>query len=177
MAVTTSRKLAQVLGRKHSSVLDTIKANMHMRAFKYGHFTTRPYADGATSHGYEFLITRKGLGALAAVMRYNARERIADAYAGAWDTPEGQGRLALPAPVAETHAGNGEKLREAEATSRMYTELYEREKRLRIEYQKDYGRLSDLYNDLLWRMAAEDGGDTESRLASHRAFRERITRR
>lgn len=167
-----------MLGRKHFSVLDTIKSNRHRRAFKYGNFTTRPYRDGA-AHGYEFLITRKGLDALAGVMRHNARERIVEAYAGAWDTPEGQGRLALPAPapVAETHAGNGEKLREAEATSRMYAELYEGEKRLRIEYQKDYGCLSDLYNDLLWRMAAEDGGDTESRLAAHRAFRERITRR
>lgn len=94
-AVTTSRKLAAVLGRKHDSVLETIKNNLHRRDFKYGNFVSRPYSGRGTSRGYEFLITRKGLGALAAVMRHDAKKRIAEAYAGAW----GAGSRKLPSPA------------------------------------------------------------------------------
>ena len=83
-ALTTSRKLAKLLGRKHGSILATINANRHQHWFKYGHFAARPYSTGH-SHGYEFLITRKGLDALSGVMRYGARGKIADAYADAWN--------------------------------------------------------------------------------------------
>lgn len=104
-AVTTSRKLAQALGRKHDSILETIKSNRHQRAFKHGNFTTRAYSSG-TSHGYEFLITRKGLATLASVMRYNAKERIAEAYAGAWDaSPTKKALPAAETPALPTLAG------------------------------------------------------------------------
>ncbi len=200
--------LARVLGRDHYSVLDTIKSNISNPAFKRGNLSRRDYSESGHSRRYEFLLTPRALDGLARIMRHNARERIAEAYAGAWTAPSGQGRLSLPSPVegpepqpaaeavaeavaqpeSAAEAGDadllreycgelGERLREARASLCRYTELYEGEKRLRIEYQKDYGRLSDLYNDLLWRMAADDGGDTASRLAAHRALRERLTRR
>ena len=97
-AVTTSRKLAELLGRKHDSVIDTIKSNLHQRAFKYGNFTKRPYSDGP-AHGYEFLITRTGLDALASIMRYSARDCIAEAYATAWNVTPKQIPATAPAVV------------------------------------------------------------------------------
>lgn len=97
-AVTTSRKLAELLGRKHDSVIDTIKSNLHQRAFKYGNFTKRPYSDGP-AHGYEFLITRSGLEALASIMRYSARDCIAEAYATAWNVTPKQIPATAPAVV------------------------------------------------------------------------------
>lgn len=114
-AVTTSRKLAAVLGRKHESVLETIKNNLHQRAFKHGNFTTRDYSSGPSGHGYEFLITRKGLETLAGVMRYNAEKRIAEAYAGAWGagsrrlpSPADDAPKALPVPAAAVTAPDGD---------------------------------------------------------------------
>lgn len=98
--VTTSRKLAQLLGREHSNILDTIKRNMHLRDFKYGNFTTRPYSSG-TSHGYEYLITRRGLKVLAMKMRYGAKDIIAEAYAGAWGLKSKALPLAEAVPAVE----------------------------------------------------------------------------
>ncbi len=98
--MTTSRILARVLGRKHDSVLDTIKNNLGRRSFKYGNFTMRDYTTGGPGHGYEFVITRKGLAVLASVMRHNAGERIAEAYAGVWG---GNAKL-LPAPTPSVAA-------------------------------------------------------------------------
>ncbi len=96
-SVTTSRKLALVLGRKHDSILGTIKDNLHRREFKYGHFTMRDYSDSRHSHGYEYMITRRGLEVLAGLMRYGAKEKIAEAYAGAWsEAPQ-----ALPPALAQ----------------------------------------------------------------------------
>lgn len=96
-SVTTSRKLALVLGRKHDSILGTIKDNLHRREFKYGHFTMRDYSDSRHSRGYEYMITRKGLEVLAGLMRYGAKEKIAEAYAGAWsETPK-----ALPPALSQ----------------------------------------------------------------------------
>lgn len=200
--MTTSRMLARVLGRDHYSVLDTIKSNISNPAFKRGNLSRRDYSESGHSRRYEFLLTPRALDGLARIMRNNARERIAEAYAGAWTAPAGQGRLSLPTPAGEPepqsaaeavadadegagyadllreHCGElGERLRKAEASLRMYTELYEGEKHLRMQCLEGYGRISDLYNDLLWRMAADDGGDTASRLAAHRAFRDRLTRR
>lgn len=83
-AVTTSRKLAQVMGREHGSVLATINNNLHQRDFKRANFKMRNYTSGRSGHGYEFLITRRGLEKLAGIMRYNAKNRIAEAYKGVW---------------------------------------------------------------------------------------------
>lgn len=82
--VTTSRKLAQVMGREHGSVLATINNNLHQRDFKRANFKMRNYTSGRSGHGYEFLITRRGLEKLAGIMRYNAKNRIAEAYKGVW---------------------------------------------------------------------------------------------
>lgn len=117
-AVTTSRRLARVLGREHSSILETIRNNRHQRAFKYGNFSTRGYTSARFGHGYEYLITRKGLEALAGVMRYNAKEKIAEAYAGAWDASPTKKALpaaetpALPALVdeAQTNCGTDDEI-------------------------------------------------------------------
>lgn len=188
--VTTSRKLAEVLGRKHDSILGTIKSNLHQRAFKYGNFTTRPYSTGA-AHGYEFLITRKGLNALAAVMRYNAKSRIAEAYDGAWD---GDKKL-LPAPVpvapAVPEADREDdrdtirelakwidelrtELRKTRETMRMYAGMYENEKKRRLRNGDMSGYWHDLYEDLIWRVVEGTAGTLDERLAAHRAFRDRI---
>ena len=99
-AVTTSRKIAKLLGREHWSVLETIKDNLYRREFKYGNFTVRKYSGGGSGHGYEFLITQKGLSVLAGLMRYNAKEKIAEAYKDAWHTAPAAKAL----PVAETPA-------------------------------------------------------------------------
>ena len=99
-AVTTSRKIAKLLGREHGSVLETIKDNLHRREFKYGNFTVRKYSDGRSGHGYEFLITQKGLSVLAGLMRYNAKGKIAEAYKNAWHTAPAAKAL----PAAETPA-------------------------------------------------------------------------
>lgn len=116
--MTTSRRLARVLGREHSSILETIRNNRHQRAFKYGNFSTRGYTSARFGHGYEYLITRKGLEALAGVMRYNAKEKIAEAYAGAWDASPTKKALpaaetpALPALVdeAQTNCGTDDEI-------------------------------------------------------------------
>lgn len=83
-AVTTSRKLAEVLGRKHDSVLDTIRNNLHLRRFKCGCFARRRYYNGPRSHGYEFLITQRGLQALASIMRTKYRKKAVEVYKGVW---------------------------------------------------------------------------------------------
>ena len=83
-AVTTSRKLAQLLGRTHHSLLRTINDNKHKRAFKCGHFTRRDWTAEKGGRWYEYLITRRGLEALTDVLRYGARDKIAEAYDGAW---------------------------------------------------------------------------------------------
>lgn len=102
-AVTTSRKLARLIGRKHDSVVDTIKSNLQQRQFKYGNFIRRPYKTGS-AHGYEYLITRRGLKVLTAVMRGGGvRDRIAEAYESAWSEPTRQIIAApgLPLQAAE----------------------------------------------------------------------------
>lgn len=83
-AVTTSRKLAQVLGRAHDSVIRTIKGNLYRKAFRYGNFVKRGRSDLGCGNSYEFLITQRGLQALASLMRIKYREQIAEAYKGAW---------------------------------------------------------------------------------------------
>ena len=85
-AVTTSRKLAAVLGREHSDVLRTIKNNLGNRRLHHYQFTSRDYRTNASGRSYEFLITRKGLDALAGVMRYGAKDKIKEAYKGAWQS-------------------------------------------------------------------------------------------
>lgn len=204
--MTTSRKLAEALGRKHDSVLETIKNNLSQRAFKYGNFTRREYCSGQHGHGYEFLITRKGLEALAAVMRYNARERIAEVYAGAWTAaqkrlPEHEQEevhtLALPAgptTVEAQHAADIEKedeiiqelsqwvdelrkkLVKARQTMRLYADMYENEKRRRERNGDMSGYWHDLYADLLWRVTKENN-DLSKALEEHRAFRDRLPKR
>ena len=192
-AVTTSRILARLLGRKHNSVLDTIKNNLGQRPFKYGNFITRPYSTGH-SHGYEFLITRKGLDALASMLRYNAKERIAEAYAGAWSA----GAKLLPAPVPTpspvenrvdepTDASDTIRelsqwidelradLRRARETTKMYAEMYENEKRRRERNGTARGHWHDLYHDLLWRLLYDTAVPLHERLAAHKAFSERIS--
>ena len=196
-AVTTSRILARLLGRKHDSVLDTIKNNLGQRPFKYGNFITRPYSTGH-SHGYEFLITRKGLDALASMLRYNAKERIAEAYAGAWSV----GAKLLPAPVPTpspvenrvdapvdepTDASDTIRelsqwidelradLRRARETAKMYAEMYENEKRRRERNGTAMGHWHDLYHDLLWRLLYDTAVPLGERLAAHKAFSERIS--
>lgn len=105
-AVTTSRKIAKLLGREHGSVLETIKDNLHRREFKYGNFTVRKYSDGRSGHGYEFLITQKGLSVLAGLMRYNAKEKIAEAYKNAWHTtPAAKALPAAATPALPALAG------------------------------------------------------------------------
>lgn len=194
--VTTSRILARVLGRKHDRILETIRNNSHRRAFKYGHFTMRPYSCGS-SHGYEFLITRKGLEALASMMRYNAKERIAGAYAGAWSV----GTKLLPAPVPPLSPVENQEddpvdeltdapdtirelaqwigelradLRKARETAKMYIEMYENEKRRRQRNDDAMAHRPDLYQDLLWRLLHDTDTPLDDRLAAHLAFRERI---
>ena len=83
-AVTTSRKLAQILGRAHDSVIRTIKGNLYRKAFRYGNFVKRGRSDLGGGNSYEFLITQRGLQALASLMRIKYREQIAEAYKGAW---------------------------------------------------------------------------------------------
>ncbi len=184
-AVTTSRILARVLGRKHDSILDTIKNNKHLRAFKYGHFTTRPYSAGP-SHGYEFLITRKGLAALTSVMRYNAKDRIAETYAGAWD---GDTKL-LPTPKAPVYdptdvSGTIHELaqridnlraylRKTQETARMYAGMYEEEKHQRLRNGDMSAYWHDLYEDLMLRHAAGRHEDTDDIMEAHLEFRKRI---
>lgn len=180
-----------MLGRKHDSVLETIKSNRHQRAFKYGNFITRPYSTGA-AHGYEFLITRKGLDALAGVMRYNAKDRIAEAYAGAWDASPA--KRALPAAESTTPAAPEADeasetirelarwidelradLRKARTTARTYARMYEDEKRQRELGGRTSGLWHDLYEDLLWRLLHEADAPLDDRMAAHRAFRDRIS--
>lgn len=199
---TTSRKLAQALGRKHDRILETIRSNRHLRAFKYGHFTTRAYSSGA-SHGYEFLITCKGLDALASVMRYNAKERIAQAYDGAWDSSIRGAVLpttkALPASIQShdqgeetTHTSEqqeyidwlegyneelGSRLRKTKNTMKLYSELYSQEMNRRKRAEGMSGYWHDLYEDLMLRM--ENMGDNASvhLLEAHHAFRLRLERK
>lgn len=98
-AVTTSRKLARVMGRRHSSILQTIKSNLCKPAFSSAGFRERTYAVGM-SWGYEYLITRRGLNALVAVMRGGAV--IAEAYKGAFTRVlEGREKEALPAHAVQ----------------------------------------------------------------------------
>lgn len=192
-AVTTSRILARLLGRKHDSVLDTIKNNLGQRPFKYGNFITRSYSTGH-SHGYEFLITRKGLAALASVMRYNAKDRIAETYAGAWGTsakvalPAVDAPKALPAPdaAAVPAVDDGltgelaslvdelrEELRKSRETLRVYSDMYANEKRRRERNGTAMGHWHDLYHDLLWRLLYDTDTPLDDLLAAHKAFSER----
>lgn len=97
-AVTTSRKLAAVLGREHSDVLRTIRNNLGNRRLHHYQFTSRDYRTDASGRGYEFLITRKGLDALAGVMRYGAKDKIKEAYKGAWPSKATATTLGLPMP-------------------------------------------------------------------------------
>lgn len=100
-AVTTSRKLAQVLGRDHHTVVDTIKANLLKPAFKRGNFIKTIYSVGM-SRGYEYLITRRGLDVLASVMRAGASDRIAEAYKGTFARAlEGRDNESLPAHAVQ----------------------------------------------------------------------------
>lgn len=186
-AVTTSRKLAEVLGRKHDSILETIKSNLHKREFKYGPFTARDYSTGACGHGYEFLITRKGLDALASVMRYNAKERIAQAYEGAWDGDKKL--LPVPASVAAPEACREDvddtirelvkwidelrvDLRKARVTAKTYAEMYsgEKAKRCRSENREAYWH--DLYEDLMLRVQCVK--DADEVIDAHVAFKKRL---
>lgn len=187
-AVTTSRKLAEVLGRKHDSVLDTIKANLHLRPFKYGNFIRRPYSS-RSGHGYEFMITRKGLDALAGVMRCNAAPRIEEAYAGAWNSVAAK---SLPASASGPTRDGGDDdtvgllsrwvdelrgdLRRAKNTLEMYVSLYANEETRRRRNGDMAGYWHDLYEDLLWRVVNGTEGTVEERMESHRAFRDRISR-
>lgn len=188
-SVTTSRKLAAVLGRKHDSVLGTIKNNLHQRAFKYGNFTTRDYSSGPSGHGYEFLITRKGLETLAGVMRYNARKRIAEAYDGAWTQCPAKALAAPPAGErpAEEYGEDIVRelaqwidelrtdLRKTRDTMKMYAEMYEDEKRQRTRNGEMSGYWHDLYEDLLWRVVYGTDGTLDERLAAHREFVKRLS--
>lgn len=212
-AVTTSRKLAAVLGRKHHSVLRTINQNLHRREFKYGHFIRRKYTSGRCGHGPEYLITRKGLSALAEAMRGGAAEKIAEAYAGAWGKAALSDR-AIPSPAPEQlrlplgaesvqpesnvttegNAGDSEydelvnllahrlgalakELAASRATQRTYSELYEREKRMRQEAAADKGMWADLYTDLLYNVAESDRGSLDERLEAHKNFRNKMLRK
>lgn len=212
-AVTTSRKLAAVLGRKHHSVLRTINQNLHRREFKYGHFIRRKYTSGRCGHGPEYLITRKGLSALAEAMRGGAAEKIAEAYAGAWGKTALSDR-AIPSPAPEQlrlplgaesvqpesnvttegNAGDSEydelvnllahrlgalakELAASRATQRTYSELYEREKRMRQEAAADKGMWADLYTDLLYNVAESDRGSLDERLEAHKNFRNKMLRK
>lgn len=193
-AVTTSRKLAQVLGRDHSSILDTIKNNQHRREFKYGHFTTRDYVSGLTGHGYEFLITRRGLDALASVMRYGARDKIEQAYDGAWDTPKAVVPAGRDIPVAcaeEVEYLTENTLRRIERLEQcvdnlaamnkraydrvsMYDGLYQEEKEAKEKAERDKGVWYDLYADLMWRVVKGTDGTPEKRMERHQAFKDRL---
>ena len=192
--------IARVLGRKHDSVIDTIKNNRHQRGFKYGHFAARPYSTGH-SHGYEFLITRKGLDALASVMRYNAKERIAKAYAAAWGSSVQSAVIpadkALPAPIQAQDPdeeltytseqqkyidwleGYNEELHDgfhkARSTMKLYSELYVTEKNRRKRAESKMSYWHDLYHDLLWRLHYGTDISLDDRLAAHKAFSERIS--
>ncbi len=193
-AVTTSRKLAQVLGRDHSSILDTIKNNQHRREFKYGHFTTRDYVSGLTGHGYEFLITRRGLDALASVMRYGAKDKIEQAYDGAWDTPKAVVPAGRAIPVAcaeEVEYLTENTLRRIERLEQcvdnlaamnkqaydrvsMYDGLYQEEKEAKEKAERDKGVWYDLYADLMWRVVKGTDGTPEKRMERHQAFKDRL---
>ncbi len=206
--VTTSRKLARILGRKHRSLTRTIGDNLHSRAFKYGHFTRRAYTSGMYGHGYEYLITQKGLDALMGVMRYGAKDTIKKAYKGAWgmahkalpqpevvalpfpeanDTVETVGLL-LRQPEAENQNDATHELakwiddlryelRMARDTQRRYSEMFETERRRRIDAMDKAGRLQDLYNDLLWSMLDNNGDSSDEKIKRHLKFREKITQK
>lgn len=188
--MTTSRKLAAALGRTHDSVCDTIRENLDKRAFKYGNFIRRRYNTGS-SHGSEFLITKTGLQALAAIMRSGAKEKIAEAYHGKWGNA---GRLtpALlpPAPVDEPASpatGMQENthelaewiddlrrdLRKARNTQQLYSEMYEAEKRKRMAAMDTAGYWQGLYDDLLWRLL-DDTGSSDEKIRQHAAFRDKM---
>lgn len=68
-----------MLGRPHYSVLDTIKENISNPAFKRGNLMKRPYTSGTGGRWYEFLLTRRALEGLASIMRYGAKDKIAEA--------------------------------------------------------------------------------------------------
>lgn len=187
-AVTTSRKLAQVLGRTHDSVCDTIRENLDSRAFKYGNFTRRAYSGGGKSHGSEFLITRTGLSALAAIMRHGAREKIAAAYAGEW------GRPSTPPALPRPDSASGEQetqedtvaflarwidelrdeLRAVRETQRQYSDMYRAEKERRKEMQSRTGLWADLYQDLMLNVVEGAPDDMDERLKEHKEFRRRL---
>lgn len=181
-----------MLGRKHDSILGTIKNNLHRRTFKYGNFTTRDYSSGPSGHGYEFLITRKGLEALSGVMRYNAKKRIAEAYAGAWCQPFGVKALPAPAVEEQPEEESGEDtirelvrwidelradLRKTRETMELYAGMYENEKKRRLRNGDMSGYWHDLYEDLLWRVVCGTDGTFDERLAAHREFVKRLSGR
>ena len=190
--VTTSRKLARLLGRKHDSILDTINANRYQRWFKYGNFTRRAYSEGQYVHGSEYLITRTGLAGLASIMRSGAKEKIKDAYDRAWD----EGKKLLPASVTAVSPENDQDmdsemihglakwidelradLRETKNTMRLYSELYAEEKKRRESTASRYGYMSDLYSDLMLRVSCiVNGAEMQEELKKHLAFREKTTK-
>lgn len=177
-------------------MLKVIRRNLCQRAFKYGNFTPREYHIGQFRHGYEFLITRRGLDALAAVMRFNTRERVVKAYADAWDVAP----KSLPAPepakaqdavivrppqesvtdmskVIQTLEGRiiglSEELGKSRRTLRMYADMYENEKNRRRRNGDMSGYWHDLYSDLIWRVT-NDGDNLSEQLEAHRSFRNRL---
>lgn len=192
--VTTSRKLAAALGRTHDSVCDTIRENLDKRAFKYGNFIRRKYNTGS-SHGSEFLITKTGLQALAAIMRKGAREKIAEAYQGKWGnaarlTPallplaHGDEPAALATETQEDPDNTHElaewiddlrrDLRKARNTQQLYSEMYEAEKHKRMAAMDTAGYWQGLYDDLLWRLLDDTGSPADEKIKQHAAFRDKM---
>lgn len=192
--VTTSRKLAAVLGRTHDSVCDTIRENLDKRAFKYGNFIRRKYNTGS-SHGSEFLITKTGLQALAAIMRNGAKEKIAEAYQGKWGnaarlTPallplaHGDEPAALATETQEDPDNTHElaewiddlrrDLRKARNTQQLYSEMYEAEKHKRMAAMDTAGYWQGLYDDLLWRLLDDTGSPADEKIKQHAAFRDKM---
>lgn len=111
-------------------------------------------------------------------MRYNAEEKIAEAYAGAWGAAPNV--PAVPDPRDETIRRMAAQIADLQATLegtrhdlRMWGGMYEAERRARRRDLEVAGRYYDYYEDLLKRVLRRD--PLERICPEHQAFRKRIT--
>lgn len=133
-------------------------------------------------------------------MRYNAKERIAQAYEGAWDSSIRGAVLpaakALPAPIQTQDQGEeltytsdqqkyinwlegyneelGSRLHKAKNTMKLYSELYTAEKSRRERAESTVSYWHDLYEDIMLRMESTGDNTISHMLEAHHTFRSRL---
>lgn len=202
-AVTTSRKIAQVLGRRHRNVLDTIKRNAGNPAFKYGNLSKRSYSVGTGGRWDEFLLTRRALDSLAGLMRRNAKVILAEAYADAWGAKPSQQLLLVPAEPEPKQAVTDvealpeqaeqddsedqtrtlakwvdellDELRKTKDTLQYWAEEYADQKRRAKRNADESAYWHDLYEDIMLRLLSDK--DVGGIVDAHLAFKKRISNR